>query len=91
MRTCKCVFATVLCLCIAGFALASLASAGGLFAPQGNPTALQAADDPVHNGFRILDTRSVTPSIRRETNEEPAVILLNDWMYTGQTKPSPYK
>ncbi len=92
MRICKCVFGTVVCFGIAGFALASLASAGVLFAPQGNPAPLHASDDPVRNGLRIIEThRNGAPSLQRKANEDPSVVLLNDWVYTAQTKPSPYK
>jgi hypothetical protein len=92
MRTCKSIIAAALCFGIAGFALASLASAGALFAPTGNPTALHAADDPVRNGLRIIETRAGdAPGVQRRANEDPTVILLADWIYTGQTKPSAYK
>lgn len=92
MHHCKCVFAAILCFGIAGFAIASLASAGSLFAPQGNPTALQSGDDPVRNGLRIIETRRADgPRLQRKEDEDSAVILLDEWVFTDKGKPSPYE
>ena len=82
----------VLCIGIAGFATYSMASAGAWFAPNGNPVPLAASDDPVRNGLRIIETRTVdAPRVQRLANEDPAVILLDDWAFTSKGTPSPYK
>jgi hypothetical protein len=91
MHTGKWISAAILCIGIACFAIASIASDGGLFAPVGNPTALQTADDPVHNGLRIIETRATnSPRIERARNDDSTVILLDNWIYTTKGKPSPY-
>jgi hypothetical protein len=91
MYNCKLILAGILCTGIAGFAIFSLASGEGLFALTGNPTALQMADDPVHNGLRIIDVRAVnSPRIERTRNEDSPVILLDNWIFTDKGKPSPY-
>jgi hypothetical protein len=90
MRIFRLVMPAVLCAGLAGFAIVSLASDGSLFAPVGEPTALQRSDDPIHNGLHIMHTRSNSPRLERTWNDESAVILLDNWVFTSKGKPSPY-
>jgi hypothetical protein len=88
---CKGVMSAGLCLGIAGFAVYSMASARTFFAPEGNPVQMQASHDPLQNGMRIMETRrESTPRLTRPDHDDATVILLDDWSYTGKTKPSPY-
>ncbi len=73
-----------LCLAIAGFAVYSMASAGTFFAPDGDTAQLQASHDPLQNGLRIQQPRHENPSrLTRTDANEPTVVLLDDWTYTG--------
>jgi len=81
---------TLLCLGLVSFTVYSVAAAPAWFGPKGETTALSAADDPVRNGLRIVET----PNARRvqvQNSQESAIVLLDEWTFTGKTKPSPYK
>lgn len=91
MRSCRWMLAAILPIGIAGFALVSLASGEGLFAPIGNPLALQKADDPVRNGFHIIEAHQMaSPRVERTWDEDSTVILLDSWIFTEKGKPSPF-
>ena len=91
MRSCRWVLAAVLSIGIAGFAIVSLASGEGVFAPIGNPLALQKADDPVSNGLHIIEVRSgVSPRVHQTWDDDSGVILLDSWIFTEKGKPSPF-
>jgi hypothetical protein len=83
--------AGVLFLAIFAFALSSVAWAQSWFAPVKVPANLQAADDPVRNGLKIVEKRMPT-SVHspHQVVDTPAMELLNDWSYTSKGKPSPY-
>jgi hypothetical protein len=92
MQICKKLLAAVLCAGIAGFSIFSLLSGSGLFAPTGNPIALQKADDPVRNGLRIIEVRALNAPARVEQtwSDDSTVILLDNWIFTDKGKPSPF-
>jgi hypothetical protein len=83
--------AGALFLAIFGFALCSLGLAQW-FAPVKSPAQLEATDDPIRNGLKILEKR--VPSSAKALHQvvdSPAIELLNDWTYTGKPKPSPFR
>jgi hypothetical protein len=87
----KNVLAGVLFLAIFGFALCSMGWAQSWFAPVKTPANLQAADDPVRNGLKIVEKRvSTSVHAPHHVVDTPAMELLNDWSYTSKGKPSPY-
>jgi hypothetical protein len=80
-----------LCLGIVAFAAYSMGSAHTFFAPEGSPVQMQTAHDPLQNGFRILQLhREAAPRLTRPDHHEPAVILLDDWSYTGKGSSSTF-
>jgi hypothetical protein len=88
---CKAAVSTGLCLGIVGFAVYSMVSAGAFFAPEGSPVPLQSAHDPLQNGLRILQShREGAPRLTRPDHADPAVILLDDWSYTGKGSSSTF-
>ena len=90
MRISKAFFGAALCVGISAFAVASLASAGGFFVPEGSPTALRANDDPVRNGLRIIETRGSMARGEIRANDSNFV-LLDEFVNTAKSKPSPYQ
>jgi hypothetical protein len=92
MQVIKKLLAAILCSGIAGFSIYSLFVGSGLFSPTGNPTALQKADDPVRNGFRIIEVRALNapPRVEQTWSDDSTVILLDNWIFTDKGKPSPF-
>jgi hypothetical protein len=69
-----------------------MASGRTLFVPAGDPAPLEAADDPVKNGLHILEPLHADFNRgKRSVVEKPAIVLLDDWTYTDNPKPSGFK
>src|SRR5262245_841064 len=83
----------ILFLALAGFSAYSIAASPGWFRAAAATVQLADADDPVFNGLRIIDTPHFRQAPRRTVSADAsAVILLDEWTYTGgKVKPSPYK
>ena len=82
--------AIVFCVIIGGFTVMSLV-APQLLSGAKETARLEPGDDPILNGLRILDRSRQDISIANAKNtSNPAIILLNDWSYTGKPKPSPF-
>jgi hypothetical protein len=80
-------------LAIPAFALSS-AAASGRFGSVMTPeaTAIAPADDPLVNGFRIVEPApaGAGDSARAvSVSNEPVEKLLQEWNFTGRGRPSP--
>lgn len=69
---------------IAAFAGYSVFAEYAQVAPENTPIRLEAADDPLRNGFNFINKRRSDLVKPPAVAAEPLIILLNDWIYTGK-------
>ena len=87
----KRVLSTAIFLGIAGFAACSLFTQNGAIGQENTPVYLEATDDTLVNGMNFINRiRRLGPARPVTLSAEPAVILLDDWTYTGKPTTSSF-